>query len=169
MISASINGKSGCAQSSVDPYTKTRINAARQMHAFDTDKLTAILNAAQSPTFKKLLEDHAKAKKVLAEATVNLAELETKLFSSIPPALKGLLEPSEAKIKKPKSVNGNGNGDLKKPDLQELKSILDALPDKTLNIRGEGYDTPNIKILAAANPHLFAYEKGAWPKVRYLR
>jgi hypothetical protein len=80
--------------------------------------------------------------------------LETKLFSSIPPALKGLLEPSEPKIRKPRDASHNGNGDLKKPDLQELKSILDGLPGKTLNIRGEGYDTPNIKILAEANPHL---------------
>jgi hypothetical protein len=34
------------------------------------------------------------------------------------------------------------------PDLRELKPILDGLPDKTLNIRGEGYDSRNIRILA---------------------
>jgi hypothetical protein len=61
------------------------------------------------------------------------------------------------------------NGDLKKPDLQELKSILDGLHSKTLNIRGVGYESRNIRILAEANPHLFAYEKGTWPRVRYLR
>jgi len=137
------------------------------MIKFDSDKLTAILNAAQSPTFKKRLEDHAKAKKALADVTVHLAELETKLFSSIPPALKGLLEPEPAKDRKQRAVVANG--DLKKPDLQELKFILDGLPDKTLNIRGEGYDTPNIKTLTAANPHLFAYVSGAWPKVKYLK
>jgi len=67
----------------------------RRMPPFDTEKRTAILNAAQSPTFKKLLEDHARAKKALAEATVRLAELETKPISSIPPALKGLFEDRE--------------------------------------------------------------------------
>jgi hypothetical protein len=59
------------------------------------------------------------------------------------------------------------NGDRKKPDLQELKAILDALPEKTLNIRGAGYGSRNIRIPAEANLHLFAYEKGAWPKVKY--
>ena len=59
--------------------------------------------------------------------------------------------------------------DLKKPSLQELKDILKALPDKTLDIRAEGYDTPNIRTLVEANPSLFQYTKGAWPKVKLLK
>jgi len=137
------------------------------MPPFDTHKLTAILNAANSPAFKKLLDDHAKARKALAEATVYLAEAEAKFFASIPPALKALLESEPAKTSKSRAVVGNR--DLKKPNLQELKSILDARPDKTLNIRGEGYESRNIRILAEANPHLFAYQSGPWPRVKYLR
>jgi hypothetical protein len=138
------------------------------MPPFDTAKLTAILNAAQNPAFKKLLDDKAKALIALAEAKAHLAELEAKLFSTIPPALKGLLQPDEpAKTRKPRMNAGDGG--LKKPDLQELKMILDGLPDKTLNIRQEGFESRNIKILAEANPHLFAYYKGTWPKVKYLR
>jgi hypothetical protein len=138
------------------------------MPPFDTAKLTAILNAAQNPAFKKLLDDKAKALSALAEAKTHLADLEAKLFSTIPPALKGLLQPDEpAKSRKPKA--NAGNGDLKRPDLQELKAILDGLPDKTLNIRQEGYESRNIKVLAEANPHLFAYYKGTWPKVKFLK
>lgn len=138
------------------------------MPPFDTAKLTAILNAAQNPAFKKLLEDKAKAQGALDEAKAHLADLEAKLFATIPPALKGLLQPDEpAKARKQRT--SSSNGDLKKPDLQELKAILDGLPGKTLGIRQEGYETRNIRILAEANPHIFAYEKGTWPKVKYLR
>jgi len=138
------------------------------MPPFDTAKQTAILNAAQNPAFKKLLDDKTKAVSALAEAKAHLADLEAKLFSTIPPALKGLLQPDEpAKPRKPRATAGNG--DLKRPDLQELKAILDGLPDKTLNIRQEGYESRNIKVLSEANPHLFAYYKGTWPKVKYLR
>jgi hypothetical protein len=138
------------------------------MPPFDTAKLTAILNAAQSPTLKKALEDKTKAQNALTEAKAHLAEIEAKLFSTIPPALKALLQPDEPP--KPRKPRANAeNGDLKRPDLQELKAILDRLPDKTLNIRQEGYESRNIKVLAGANPHLFAYEKGTWPKVKYLR
>lgn len=138
------------------------------MAPFDTAKLTAILNAAQNPTFKKLLDDKAKALSALGEAKAHLADLEAKLFSTIPPALKGLLQPDEPpKARKPKT--NAVNGDLKRPDLQELKAILDGLPNKTLNIRQEGYESRNIKILAEANPHLFAYEKGTWPRVKFLK
>ena len=58
---------------------------------------------------------------------------------------------------------------MKKPDLQELKQILDQRPSNTLHIRKDGFDSKAIKILAEANPDLLAYEKGTWPKVRYLR
>jgi predicted nucleic acid-binding Zn-ribbon protein len=56
------------------------------------------------------------------------------------------------------------------PDLQELKEMLSAAPDKTIGIRKEGLDLRNIKILAEANPHLLKLGgKGPWPTVTLLR
>ena len=136
------------------------------MPPIDTDKLTAILNVAQSPTFKKLLEQHGKAKKALAEATVHLEDVETKLNVSIPPELKGLLAPQEPKVRNHKSAV---NGELKKPNLQELRQILDRRPGNVLNIRQDGFDSKTVKSIALANPDLFAYESGPWPRVKYLR
>ncbi len=58
----------------------------------------------------------------------------------------------------------------KSPSLQELKEIIAAAPDKTLNIRGGGYDLRNIKTLANANPQLLQLGgKGAWPTVKLLK
>jgi hypothetical protein len=136
----------------------------------DTERLSAILAAAQSPSFKKLLEDQEKAKKAVVDAERHLAEVEARLATSIPPELASLLSSSEAGDKKSRKPRAKAEkGDLKRPDLQELKEILSRQPAKTLNIRGEGYDTPNIKVLADANPHLLRYEKGTWPKVTLLK
>ena len=56
------------------------------------------------------------------------------------------------------------------PSLQELKELLATAPDKTLNIRKAGLDTPNIKTLAKANPSLLKLAgKGAWPTVTLLK
>ena len=134
------------------------------MPSFDTDKLTAILNAAQNPAFKKLLDEKAKAEKALGEARAHLAEVEGKLFENIPPALKSLLQPPE-----PNKENAASNGELKKVDLRELRQILDTRPGNTLNIRQEGFDSKVIKGIVQAYPDLLAYEKGTWPKVRYSR
>jgi hypothetical protein len=150
----------------LDIYTKTRITPASQMPSFDTDKITALLNAAQSPTFKKLLDDHGKAKKALADAIAYLADVETKFNASIPPELKALLALQEPKTGKSKAAV---NGDLKKPDLQELRQILDTRPGNVLNIRQDGFDSKAIKGLVKSYPDLLSYEKGTWPKVRYLR
>lgn len=138
--------------------------------ALDTDKLSAILAAAQNPNFKKLLEDQEKAKKAVADAERHLAEVESKLSGSIPPELAALLasaDASDKKTRKPRAKVDKAN--LKKPDLQELKDVLAKQPGKILNIRGEGYDTPTIKILAESNPHALRYEKGTWPKVALVR
>jgi hypothetical protein len=54
--------------------------------------------------------------------------------------------------------------------LQELKALLAEAPDKTLNIRKEGLELRNIKVLAKANPHLLRLAgKGAWPTVTLLK
>lgn len=54
--------------------------------------------------------------------------------------------------------------------LQELKELLGAAPNKTLNIRKDNLDLANIKTLANANPHLLKMGgKGAWPTVTLLK
>jgi hypothetical protein len=136
------------------------------MPPFDTARLAAILDAAQNPILKKLIEDKANAHKSLEIAKERLAELETKLIESIPPALKSILQ-SDAPAKTKKMTTSDRY--LKKPDLQELKQILDRRPANTLNIRMDGFDTKVIKSIALANPSIFVYEKGSWPKVKYLR
>jgi chromosome segregation ATPase len=58
----------------------------------------------------------------------------------------------------------------KNPDLQELKAILASLPQQTLNLRKEGYDSRNIKVLARANPGLLRLGgNGPWPTVTLLK
>ena len=71
-------------------------------------------------------------------------------------------KPAEKKTRQSTGSKGAGL----RPDLQELKSILARAEGKTLNIRGEGYDTNNIRTLAKANPSLLQMGgKGAWPTV----
>ncbi len=54
--------------------------------------------------------------------------------------------------------------------LSELKELLAAAPEKTLNIRKEGLEARNIKVLSKANPHLLRMGgKGAWPTVTLLK
>lgn len=58
----------------------------------------------------------------------------------------------------------------KSPSLQELKEIIAAAPEKTLNIRGGGYDLQNIKTLAKVNPTLLQLGgRGPWPTVKLLK
>jgi hypothetical protein len=59
---------------------------------------------------------------------------------------------------------------LKSLPLQELKELLAAAPNKTLNVRKEGLELSNIKTLAKANPTLLKLGgKGAWPEVTLLK
>jgi hypothetical protein len=54
--------------------------------------------------------------------------------------------------------------------LQELKDLLAKSPDKTINIRKEGLELRNIKVLATANPTLLRLGgKGPWPTVTLLK
>lgn len=58
----------------------------------------------------------------------------------------------------------------KSPSLQELKEIIAAAPEKTLNIRKGGYDLQNIRTLAKVNPTLLQLGgKGPWPTVKLLK
>ncbi len=75
-------------------------------------------------------------------------------------------KPVEARKTRMTAVKPEG----KSPSLQELKEIIAATPEKTLNIRRDGYDLRNIKILAKANPQLLQLGgKGAWPTVKLLK
>jgi len=70
--------------------------------------------------------------------------------------------------KKTRAVQSKGPG--KSLPLQELKELLAAAPGKTVNIRKEGLELRNIKVLANANPHLLKIAgKGAWPTVTLLK
>jgi transposase len=54
--------------------------------------------------------------------------------------------------------------------LQELKELLAAAPEKTLNLRKAGLEVRNVKVLAQANPGLLQMGGvGAWPTVTLLR
>ena len=54
--------------------------------------------------------------------------------------------------------------------LSELKELLAEAPNKTLNIRKEGLELRNIKVLATANPGLLRLGgKGPWPTVTLLK
>jgi hypothetical protein len=54
--------------------------------------------------------------------------------------------------------------------LQELKELLANAPAKTLNVRKEGLELRNLKILANANPQLLKLGgKGAWPTITLLK
>ncbi len=72
-------------------------------------------------------------------------------------------ETKKSRATAPKSVG-------KSLPLQELKELLEAAPAKTLNVRKEGLELRNIKVLATANPHLLKIGgKGAWPTVTLLK
>jgi hypothetical protein len=54
--------------------------------------------------------------------------------------------------------------------LQDLKELLAAAPEKTLNLRNAGLEVRNVKVLVHANPHLLRMGgKGAWPTVMLLK
>jgi hypothetical protein len=54
--------------------------------------------------------------------------------------------------------------------LSELRPLLEAAPEKTLNIRKEGLQLRNIKVLASANPQsLRLGGKAPWLTVTMLK
>lgn len=73
-------------------------------------------------------------------------------------------------IQEKKARSSQPKAPTKSLPLQELKALLAEAPDKTLNIRKEGLELRNIKVLANANPHLLRLAgKGAWPTVTLLK
>lgn len=75
-------------------------------------------------------------------------------------------KPGESKKTRAASPKAAG----KSLSLQELKELLAAAPEKTLNIRREGLDLQKIKTLAKANPALLKLGgKGPWPTLTLIK
>lgn len=63
--------------------------------AIDTEKLHAILTAAQNPAFKKLMDERTKKLEERAKIDAEVAELDAKIAATIPPDLLALLTPPQ--------------------------------------------------------------------------
>ena len=76
------------------------------------------------------------------------------------------LKGSPIEARKTRSTAGPGRN----IPLSELKEMLAAVPNKTLNIRKANLELRNIKNLAKVNPRLLKLGGvGAWPTVTLLR
>lgn len=64
--------------------------------AIDTNKLHALLTAAQNPAFKKLLDDRTKKLEERAKIDAEIAELDEKIAGTIPPELLAILAPAKS-------------------------------------------------------------------------
>lgn len=114
--------------------------------------LKAEIESLQQSAISELMERRNALSHELAEVDAELAKLTGKT--------------AESKRKYRRKEAGPG----KSLPLQELKELLAAAPDKTLNVRKEGLELANIKTLANANPHLLRIGgKGAWPTVTLLK
>ena len=63
--------------------------------AIDTNKLHAILTAAQNPAFKKLMDERTKKLEERAKIDGEIAEIDEKIATTIPPELLALLTPPQ--------------------------------------------------------------------------
>jgi hypothetical protein len=89
--------------------------ARNQIPALDTDKLTAIFNAINTPGVRRLLDDLLKAQKRLEDAGAKLADAETKLSAGVPPVLAALFKPSTLS-QNPMKGSAGRRGDLLNPE-----------------------------------------------------
>lgn len=119
-----------------------------------TDRIAALraeIESLQQAAISELMEKRNSLSQQLAAVDAELAALTGK--------------PQEAKTRARRATPSG-----KSLPLQELKELLAAAPGKTLNVRKEGLDLRNIKVLAEANPHLLKLGgKGAWPEVTLLK
>ena len=114
------------------------------------NQLKAELKKLEQAAIQELMEKRNQLSHELAGVDAELATLTGK--------------PVEAK--KTRSTSGPGRN----IPLSELKELLAAAPNKTLNIRKENLELRNIKNLASVNPGLLRLGgKGAWPTVTLLR
>jgi uncharacterized protein YdcH (DUF465 family) len=131
-------------------------------------KKTIASMSNQSSPLSRISELKAQIARLQDEAVRELREKRKALadeLASVDAQLSELTGSSAAKSG-PRARVGTG----KSVPLQDLKALLEAAPDKTLNIRKEGLELANIKTLASANPHLLRLGgKGAWPTVTMLK
>ena len=113
-------------------------------------QLKAELKKLEQTALQELMEKRNQLSHELAAVDAEIAQLTGK--------------PIEGK--KTRSTAGPGRN----IPLSELKELLAAAPNKTLNIRKENLELRNIKNLASVNPGLLRLGgKGAWPTVTLLR
>ena len=112
---------------------------------------------AQIASLREAAADELKARRSVLEAELKAVDAELEKLTGKPPRVKRARG----------GATGGGEPSVgKKPDLQELKALLASAPNRTISLRKEGYDVRNVKVLAAANPHLFQMGgKGPWPQV----
>ncbi|MEP6668801.1 MAG: hypothetical protein ABJF10_06600 [Chthoniobacter sp.] len=116
------------------------------------NQLKAELASLEQAAIQELMEKRNSLSLELATVDAELAKLTGK--------------PVEGK----KSRSAASSSPGKNIPLQELKEMLTDAPNKTLNIRKEGLQLHNIKVLAEANPQLLKLGgKGAWPTVTLLK
>ncbi len=121
----------------------------------------------QIESLKDAAVEELKARRIAIEEELKHIDSELeKLTGKAPRAKRGRRAPAEGAEAAPAAEKSAG----KKPDLQELKALLAAAPNKTISLRREGYDVRNVKVMAQANPHLLSMGgKGAWPEVTLLK
>jgi len=130
---------------------KTRFEQLKKFEKFDLD--------AKNEEIEKVKE--------------KLAKLEGEVdayfdFLGIPKAPEPAAASSSGGVKKGGAKKASGEG-FSIP-LADLKSALENFPQKTADIRKQGWEIANIKTLAAANPHLLKIiASGPWPKVQLLK
>ncbi|MHA3771314.1 hypothetical protein ACXR0O_07220 [Verrucomicrobiota bacterium sgz303538] len=64
--------------------------------AIDTEKLHALLTAAQNPAFKKLIDERTKKLEERAKIDAEIADLDAKITDTIPPELLVILAPAKS-------------------------------------------------------------------------
>jgi hypothetical protein len=116
------------------------------------NQLKAEIASLEKAALQELIERRTSLSRELAAVDAEIAKLNGK--------------PIEGK--RPRSTSSSSPA--RNLPLQELKELLAAAPQKTLNIRKENLELRNIKVLASANPQLLKLGgKGAWPTVTLLK
>lgn len=114
------------------------------------EQLKAQIAQLQQQAVNELKQKRADLLKQLADVDVQLAELTG----------------GSAEVPKKSKAKAAGRSIA----LQDLKALLAEAPDKTLNIRKEGLDLRNIKVLVEANPGLLKLGgKKPWPTLMLLK
>ena len=114
------------------------------------NQLKAEITKLEQAAIQELMDRRNSLSRELAEVDAEIAKLTGKPVQAM----------------KSRSTAGPGRN----IPLSELKELLAAAPNKTLNIRKENLELRNIKNLASVNPGLLKLGgKGAWPTVTLLR